>query len=178
MSVSYQPDQLKSSDVSDSWLFFTLVIVIVLPLIASCGLPLKKATVQDLEQAKRIWQMHPVLNYSIVVDVQRQNELRRNSVLVREGKISSAGVRYWNADLKKWEAQRRLKEQQALPFTVPGLLMTVEEEISNSNRNDIRISMKGNPPVPQTIVLGALIHNNKQVEESKTFIFVRTFRLS
>jgi hypothetical protein len=178
MFVTFQSDQLLSSDGSHSRLSFPLVIFFLIPLLFGCGPGLQKATVKDIEQAKQNWQLHPVLDYSIVVDVQGQIELRRNSLVIQDGKIHSADVQYWNPDFKKWESGRTLNQQQAFPFTVPGLLMTVEEEILNSGRNDVWISLTGDPPVPQTIVLGPLIQNNNLIEGSKTFLFVRTFQVS
>jgi hypothetical protein len=151
-----------------------VILVSVIALVA-CHSGLRQATIGEIHQAERQWENHPILNYKIVVDVQQQNELRRNALNVRDGQITHAVVSYWNSRRNKWELEESLKLQQALPFTVPGLLETVEEEISNSNRSEIEVAMKGDPPVPKTILLGNLLQNNQRVAGSKAYIFVRSF---
>ena len=111
-----EPAKLKSAKSLKRLLVYPATFFMILTFILSCGPPLKKATVETLKQARLVWQRQPVLDYSIVVDVQRQNELRRNSLVIHQGRISSAVVRYWNSNRKKWEAARPLNQEQAFPF--------------------------------------------------------------
>lgn len=154
-----------------SILFWTVVLFVV----ADCGPPMEKATVALIDKADASWRSHPVASYHIVVDVERPGELRRQDITIRDGKTDRAIVQYWNSKDNRWENTITLNQAQAAAFTVPGLLETVREELDNSRRPVIRVSMIQDPPYLEKIILGQVWQDNQAVPNSQASVIVRKF---
>lgn len=152
-----------------------LLWTLVLFAVAGCGSRMEKATVALIDQADASWRSKPVASYHIIVDVERPGELRRQDITVRDGKTDRAIVQYWNSKDNRWENTITLNEAQAAAFTVPGLLETVREEIENSRRPLIRVSMIPEPPYFEKIILGQVWQDNQAVPNSQASVIVRKF---
>ena len=143
--------------------------------VAGCGLALEPASMARVEEAETQWDTAPILDYGITVDVDRPGERRRTEVKVRDGRIVSASVSYWDPGEDRWSRPTSLRDEQAMPFTPLGLLDMVRREISPKIRRDVRISLKGSPPFPHRILMGGLLREEGAVPNSEATITVRRF---
>ena len=144
-------------------------------ILTGCGGRLEPASLQIINDAKAHWQANPVLSYRIVAEVEFQGERRQNEITVSQGQITGAIVRYWNSDQRRWDEPLKLREEQAFPFTAPGLFDLVREELLGSGRRDIRVVMSGDPAFPRRIVLGPLWHDERRRSGTETRITIRSF---
>ena len=142
---------------------------------AACGLALEPASMARVEEAEAQWDAAPILDYGITVDVDRPGERRRTVVDVRDGRIVSASVSYWDPGEDRWSPPTSLRDDQAMPFTPLGLLDMVRREISPTIRREVRISLKGSPPFPHRILMGGLLRKEGSVPNSEATITVRRF---
>ncbi len=67
-----------------------LALPFLVLLLSGCELRLRGTTVAEMDAAETTWQENPILDYHIVVEVKRPDELRRNDVTVRGGEVSEA----------------------------------------------------------------------------------------
>jgi hypothetical protein len=142
---------------------------------AGCGLALEPASIERVREAESRWNAAPILDYGITVDIDRPGERRRNEITVRDGRIVSASVSYWDPGEDRWSRPAPLREEQALPFTPTGLLEMVRREIGMKSRLDLRIALKGAPPFPHRILMGGLRRGEGIVPNSEAVITVRRF---
>jgi len=153
----------------------TVLVLLLVGFAAACGSRLVPASVRMMDEAEARWQANPVLNYRIVVDVERPDDRRRNELTVRQGEVTRAVVMYWDPRQKRWGEPYELNPEQAFPFTVPGLFDMVRGELRGSNRADIRVAMDGDPPFPQRIVLGPVWEDLRPVPGTEATVIVREF---
>ncbi len=144
--------------------------------LAACGGRYDTATIAAMDEAQARWEADPVLNYTIVVDVDRPGEKRRNTVVVQDGEIAYGEVKYWDEAAEQWKEPFVLSQEQAYPFTVPGLFDMVRGEIRNSGRRDIQVGMDGDPPFPHRIRLGPVYLDGKPFEGTEAVVQVVEFR--
>ena len=135
------------------------------------------ATTRMIDEAEARWQADPVPSYHIVVDVDRPDDRRRTELTVREGEIVEATVSYWDFREKRWQEPHPLNQEQASPFTVPGLFEMVRGELRSSGRADIRVVMDGEPAFPHRIVLGPVWQGRRPVEGTEATVTVREFEV-
>lgn len=152
-----------------------VVALLMLALVAACGPRLQKASVRMMDEAEARWAANPVRSYHIVVDVERPDDTRRTEVTVEEGRITRGVVRYWDPRSRRWGEPYELNEEQAFPFTVPGLFDMVRGELRGSGRVDIRVAMGGEPAFPRRIVLGPVWQNGRPVPDTEARVTVRSF---
>ncbi len=144
--------------------------------LAGCSQPMP-ASIPMMDRAEERWNADPVPSYHIVVDVERPDDRRRNDLVVRQGKIVEATVRYWEGGMKRWGDRYELGQEQAFPFTVPGLFDMVRGELRGSNRADIRVLVGGEPAFPQRIPLGPVWEDNQPVSGTEATVIVRKFEI-
>ena len=82
---------------------------------------------------------------------------------------------YWNSDQRRWDGPLKLREEQAFPFTVPGLFDLVRDELLRSGRRDIRVAMSGDPAFPRRIVLGPVWRDDQPRSGTETRVTIRSF---
>lgn len=157
------------------WWLTTAAVLLLIGFLAGCGARLVPASVGMIDDAEARWQANPVLNYRIVVDVERPDDRRRNELTVRQGEVTRAVVMYWDPREKRWGEPYELNPEQAFPFTVPGLFDMVRGELRGSDRADIRVAMGGEPPFPQRIVLGPVWEDLRPVPGTEATVIVREF---
>lgn len=136
---------------------------------------LEEASYRMLNESQGIWYTAPILNYHIVVDVKRPDERRRNEIIVEEGEVIEATVKYWKPGGLGWDTPYSLNEEQAYPFTIPGLYDMVRGALASSNRADIRVEMRGNPPFPHRVVFGPVWEGGRPVMGTESQVTVQTF---
>ena len=144
-------------------------------ILTGCGGRLEPASLQMVNDAKARWLANPVLSYRIVAEVEGQGERRRNEITVSQGQITGAIVMYWNSDQRRWDDPLKLREEQAYPFTAPGLFDLVRDELLGSGRRDIRIVMSGDPAFPRRIVLGPIWQDEQPRSGTETRVTIRSF---
>lgn len=154
-------------------LFLTPIAMLLIAV--SCGPPMEKATLARIDEADARWRSSAIPNYHIIVDVERSEELRRQDITVRNGRISHAIVQYWNSHNQRWENTISLNESQSLAFTVPGLLETVREEIQSNRRPIIQVLLIPDAPYLQRVILGQLWQNDHAVPNSQASVIVQKF---
>jgi hypothetical protein len=130
-----------------------------------------------MDNAEALWQANPVPSYHIIVDVDRPDDRRRNDLTVRQGEIVEATVSYWDFQKKRWEEPYDLNQEQAFPFTVPGLFEMVRGELRGSNRADIRVVMDSAPAFPHRIILGPVWQDLRPVSGTEATVTVRKFEV-
>ncbi len=130
-------------------------------LLISCVGWLQPSPAAMIKELEIRWQAGPVLNYSIIVDVDSSSERRRNVVSVRQGKIVQALMMYWDRRPGKWGAPCELNVEQAFPFTIPGLFEIVHEELRTHSRADIRVVMGREHLFPWKILLGPVLQDGR-----------------
>lgn len=144
--------------------------------LAGCYIGLDRASLQMIDAAEANWQANPVPGYDITVEVDRPGERRRNEISVRQGQVTRAVVRYWNPDEKRWQEPAPLNEEQAFPFTVPGLFDMVRGELQRSGRADIWVAMEKSPAsFPRRLVLGPVWQDGQAVTGTEATVTVREF---
>ena len=153
-----------------------LLIAGLLMILVGCSQPVP-ATMRMMDEAKARWQANPVPSYHIVVDVDRPDDRRRTELTLGEGEIVEAKVSYWDFRKKRWQDSYDLNQEQAFPFTVPGLFDMVRGELRSSGRADIRVVMKGEPAFPHRIVLGPVWQDLRPVEGTEATVTVREFEV-
>ena len=141
-----------------------------------CGDRGERATPQLLSQIQSDLRSSGIHSYRIVVDVERPGELRRNDITVAGDRIQKGIVLYWEPKEKRWGNLITLNESQAIAFSLPGLVDTLQSEINNANRPVVRIVSTQNPPYIKKIILGQLRQNNEAVPDSQATITVHTFQ--
>jgi len=154
--------------------FFSLLLVSIL-LLAGCEFRLRGTSLAEIDRAEAAWQANPVLNYRMVTVVKRPDEIRRFEVEVRNGEIVRGELNLYDAVKKTWLEPYELGEDQAFPFTVPGLFDTVRGALKSSGRTVIRVKMGEDPPFPQRIELGPVWDQGQMVRGTETEIEVREF---
>lgn len=133
------------------------------------------ASFRLINDAQTAWYADPVEDYRIVVDVIRPGERRRCEVVVRDGQIYSATVKYVKPNWPGWNEPYALNDDQAYPFTVPGLYDMIRLPLRNNARQSIRVDMRGEPPFPHTIVFDPLWEAGERLPETKARVVVRSF---
>lgn len=151
------------------------LLSLTLLLLAACG-RYEPATIAAMDTAQARWQANPVPSYTIVVDVDRPGEKRRNTVVVENGQIVYGEVKYWDEAADRWGEPIPLDPEQAYPFTVPGLFDMVREQIRESGRQDIQVAMDGDPPFPHTLRLGPVFLDGRPFEGTEAVVQVVEFR--
>jgi hypothetical protein len=151
------------------YLFWVLIIVVVI----GCGGRMQQATPGLIDKVERQWRTKAVLNYTMVVDVQMNGNIRRNEITVKNGKIDHATVSY--KDNSSWKHAQKLNAAQAMAFTVPGLFETVREELNAHARSNLRVAVHPDGAYLQQIDLGPVLQNNQSIPNSEVYIFVRKF---
>lgn len=152
-----------------------LLLTGLLILLVGCSQPVP-ASRRMMDDAEARWQANPVPSYHIVVDVDRPDDRRRTELTLSEGEIVEAKVSYWDFRKKRWQEPYDLNQEQAFPFTVPGLFDMVRGELRSSGRADIRVVMKGEPAFPHRIVLGPVWQDLRPVEGTEATVTVREFK--
>ena len=97
-------------------------------------------------------------------------------VVVADGEIIEGIVSYWDPKTRKWQDAQPLSEEQAFPFTVPGLFEMVRGSLEDSGREDIRMQMEGEPPFPREIVFGPVIVDGEPFSMTEATITVMHFQ--
>ncbi|NOX61627.1 MAG: hypothetical protein GXP42_06740 [Chloroflexi bacterium] len=151
------------------------LLLITITLLAGCELRLRGVSLAEIDQAEAAWQANPVLNYRMVTVVKRPDEIRRFEVEVRNGEIVRGELRLYDAVKKTWLEPYELSEDQAFPFTAPGMFDTVRGALRSSGRAIIRVKMGQDPPFPQRIELGPVWDRGQMVRGTETEIEVREF---
>jgi hypothetical protein len=145
-------------------------------LLAGCYIGLERASIPMIDAAEANWQANPVPGYDITVEVDRPGERRRNEISVRQGQVRRAVVRSWDPDEKRWQEPAPLNEEQAFPFTVPGLFDMVRDELRHSGRADIRVMIGKSPAsFPRRLVLGPVWQAGQPVTGTEATVTVRKF---
>lgn len=144
-------------------------------IVAGCTALMPQASFEMMNDAEAQWEADPIAGYRIVVDVERPSDRRRTEVTVRQDAIVRADVQYWNDTTGTWDEPSDLNQEQAYPFTVPGLFDMVRGELASSGRADVRVSMDGSPAFPHRIVLGPVWLDGKPVSGTEATVVVRTF---
>lgn len=134
-----------------------------------------QATVQMMDEAQARWQASPLQDYEITVEVDRPNDRRRTTVTVANGEIVEAMVSYWDSEQNAWLSPYALNQEQAYPFTVPGLFDMVRDQLKNSGRDEIRVEMGGDPPFPQRILLGPVVMEGESLADTAATVTVQQF---
>jgi hypothetical protein len=157
--------------------FFFLILSILSVMLVGC-LPNgpSQVTMEDLDTAEATWLASPSMNYMMTVEVDRPDDKRRNMIVVAEGEIVEGIVSYWDPATRKWQDALSLNEEQAFPFTVPGLFEMVRGSLEDSGREDIRVEMDGEPPFPQKIIFGPVIVDGEPFSMTEATITVKHFQ--
>ncbi|MFQ5814430.1 MAG: hypothetical protein ACE5I2_14730 [Anaerolineae bacterium] len=153
-----------------------LLITGLLIVLVGCSQPVP-ASMRMMDDAEARWQADPVPSYHIVVDVDRPDDRRRTELTVRQSEIVEATVSYWDFRKKRWQEPYELNQEQAFPFTAPGLFDMVRGELRGSNRADIRVVMDGEPAFPHHIVLGPVWQDLRPVSGTEATVTVRKFEV-
>ncbi len=158
---------------------FLLAGLLILLVGCSQSVPASMCMMDDAEAR---WQTDPVPSYHIVVDVDRLDDRRRTELIVRQGEIVEATVKYWDFGKKRWQEPYDLNYEQAFPFTVPGLFDMVRGELRGSGRADVRVVMEGEPAFPHRIVLGPVwgwcpTYDLRPVDGTEATVTVREFEV-
>lgn len=149
--------------------------ILVAGLLVACGPRPAIVTVQSVDVTRARWEARPVRSYHIIVDVERPGDRRRNEITVIDDTIIRSSVAYWNETLRDWARPQELTTGQATPFTVPGLFALIREELLEGHRSDCRIAFKGDPPVPERILLGPVMRSEGPVPGTEATIIVSGF---
>ncbi len=157
------------------WVLIGATVLLLAGLATACNSQLKPATIAMMDEAEARWQENPVLSYRIVVDVERPDDRRRNELIVEQGQVTRALIRYWDPERQRWGRPMELTIEQAQWFTVPGLFNTVREELRNSGRKRIRVAIEGDPAFPRRIELGPVMEGKKPAPYTKATVIVRVF---
>ncbi len=144
-------------------------------LLASCRSGLERASLAKVDQMEQAWLAAPVPSYHIVVDVDRPGDRRRNELVVEDGVVVQATVKYWNPERKAWDEPFSLNQEQAEPFTVPGLFEMVREQIELPQRAQVQVKWREDPPMPELIVLGPVSMNGQPVSGTEATVFLEEF---
>jgi hypothetical protein len=144
-------------------------------LAAGCQDNLERASPGHIRQMENAWRANPVASYHIIVDVERPDDKRRNELFVHDGTIVQARVKYWNRERKDWEQPFALNQEQAAPFTVPGLFKTLREQLDLSNRELVQVQWRQDPVFPQLIVLGPVSQDGAPIPGTEATIIVVEF---
>ena len=96
-------------------------------------------------------------------------------VTVADGEIVDALVSYWDFDSRSWQEPYALNDEQAFPFTVPGLFEMVRGALEESGRDDIRVDLQGAPPFPQKIIFGPISIDGEPFDQTRATVTVRSF---
>ena len=137
-----------------------------------------QATMEDLDAAEALWLETPATDYMITVEVDRPDDRRRTMVVVADGEIVEGIVAYWDPGTRKWQDALPLSDEQSFPFTVPGLFDMVRGALEGSGREDIRVSMDGEPPFPREIIFGPVIVDGEPFSTTEATITVRHFTVN
>ncbi len=156
-----------------SWILLLLAAALLST--AACRSGLERATVAKVDQMEQAWRASPVLSYRIVVDVDRPDDRRRNELLVEDGAVIQATVKYWDPQRKTWDEPFPLNQEQAEPFTVPGLFEMVREQILLPERAQVQVKWRESPPMPELIVLGPVSMNGQPVPGTEATVFLESF---
>jgi hypothetical protein len=148
-------------------------LALVLLLLAGCGGRLQPATTALLDDAESRWQANPVTNYRLVAQVDRPGDVRRVEVLVEQGRIVRATVRYRGKGL--WGEDIDLSEKQAQAFTVPGLFEMVRGELAGSGRGRIEVELDGDYSFPRRLALGPVYQAGQSIPDTEATVTVRRF---
>lgn len=143
--------------------------------VVGCTALMPQASFEMMNDAEAQWDTAPIISYRIVVDVDRPSDRRRTEVAVRQNAIVHANVQYWNDTTRAWDEPADVNQEQAYPFTVPGLFDMVRGELASSGRADVRVSMDGSPAFPHRLVLGPVWMDGKPVSGTEATVTVRTF---
>lgn len=157
------------------WIGILLGMLGLVLFAAGCTALMPQASFEMMNEAEAKWEADPVSSYRIVVDVERPTDRRRTEVTVRQDAIIRAEVKYWNEQTKTWDEPADLNQEQAYPFTVPGLFDMVRGELASSGRADVRVLMDGSPAFPHRLVLGPVWMDGKPVSGTEATVTVRTF---
>jgi len=165
----------KGSAVTRGWAVLVLGVLLA-GLLGGCTIGMDRATVAMMDEAEAKWQAQPTLDYEITVEVERPDDRRRTTVRVSQGDIIQGKVTYWDPNDSRWLEPYELNQEQAFPFTVPGLFDMVRGEIRNSGRADIRVKMGGDPPFPRRIVLGPVFMDGRPVSGTEATVEVISYK--
>ncbi len=152
-----------------------LALPLLLILLAGCELRLRGTTVAKMDAAEAVWLAHPILDYHIIVEVKRSDELRRIEVTVRNGEVSEATMILWDGLERSWRKPYALDASQSFPYTIPGLFDTVRGALEHSGRAVIRVDMQGDPPFPRHIQFGPVWEEGQMVRGTESEFHVRDF---
>ena len=153
-----------------------VLFALALLTIAGCNFgPAPQATVDMMDDGEAAWLAAPVPNYRMTVEVDRPDDRRRTMVTVVDGEIVDGVVSYWDAGRRSWEEPYPLNEEQAFPFTPPGLFEMVRGALEESGRDDIRVVMKGEPPFPHKIIMGPIRVDGELFDRTRATVTVRSF---
>lgn len=147
----------------------------VLALATACGPALVPAPLRMIEEAEARWRANPVVDYRIVVEVERAGERRRAEVVVSRARIERARVSYWSPGRGGWEAPAELNPEQGSPFTPPGLLETVREELLRARDTEVRVAMQEDPPFPRRIALSREGAGELPAPDGSVVVTVKSF---
>ena len=152
-----------------------LLGILLVALLGGCTIGMERASIAMMDEAEANWQAQPALDYEITVEVDRPDDRRRTTVVVAGGAIVQGTVTYWDPNNRRWQEPYELNEEQAFPFTVPGLFEMVRGEIRGSGRADIRVKMGGDPPFPRRIVLGPVFMDGRPVSGTEATVVVTSY---
>lgn len=135
-----------------------------------------QTTMAEVDAAEAVWLESPSMDYMMTVEVDRPDDKRRTMVVVADGEIVEGIVSYWDPKTRKWQEAQQLSEEQAFPFTVPGLFEMVRGSLEDSGREDIRMKMEGEPPFPREIIFGPVIVDGEPFGMTEATITVKHFQ--
>ena len=96
-------------------------------------------------------------------------------MIVLNGVVSEARIRYWDFEAKAWKEFRPMSLQAAGEVTVPGLFAIIRVELLDDLDRDIQVVYSQNPTYPQRILLGSLSLDGEVVQSTQGEILVTGF---
>lgn len=152
------------------------LVTLLLLTVAGCRAGrLPQATLEMMDAGEAAWLAAPVADYRMTVEVERPDDRRRTMVTVVDGKIVDGVVSYWDGSGRGWGEPYALNEEQAFPFTPPGLFDMVRGALEESGREDIRVLMEGEPPFPRKILMGPIRVEGQPFDRTRATVTVRSF---
>ncbi len=145
-------------------------------LLTACLLgSLQPASMTLIDDAEANWLAAPTANYQMTVEIDRPGDRRRSLVTVVDHEIVEGTVSYYDFRARQWRTPYALNQEQAFPFTIPGLFDMIRGALEQSGREEIRVQMAGEPPFPRKIVFGPVIVDGEAFDQTRATVTVRRF---
>ncbi len=134
-----------------------------------------KATISTLNEVEGNWYLANVQSYYLVVEITFSEERRLHKVTVVDNQIAEASLAYWDRESRDWGTPIPIGPEEAAWYTVPGLFDTIRGALQNGSRDYVRADLRGDPPLPYTIVLGPTVIDGQLMDDTVTWVTVREF---